>query len=103
TVAASSGQLPEGETMVRRRSRPLRSAAGAVVVVTLSLGGCTPDEPVTPDEPTTPTEDGCQADAEEGFRPLFDGTQQSLDSWRMAGPGSFELAEDCSARTVGGM
>ncbi|MEE6274681.1 DUF1080 domain-containing protein, partial [Georgenia sp. MJ206] len=42
-------------------------------------------------------------EVEEGYTALFDGTQASLDRWNMAGPGSFELQEDCSALTVGGM
>ena len=33
---------------------------------------------------------------------LFDGTLESLDRWRMAGPGSFGRQEDCSMRGVGG-
>ncbi|MDD9207254.1 DUF1080 domain-containing protein, partial [Georgenia sp. 10Sc9-8] len=42
-------------------------------------------------------------EVEEGYTALFDGTQASLDAWNMAGPGSFELQQDCSALTVGGM
>lgn len=34
---------------------------------------------------------------------LFDGTQEMLDRWTMSGGGSFELSEDGSMRTVGGM
>jgi hypothetical protein len=34
---------------------------------------------------------------------LFDGTQASLDRWRMVGPGSFALAEDGAMRTSGGL
>src|SRR5699024_3987546 len=41
--------------------------------------------------------------AEDGYRVLLDGTEDTLDQWRMAGPGSFEPAEDCSVVTVGGM
>ena len=33
---------------------------------------------------------------------LFDGTLETLDKWRMAGPGSFGRQEDCSMRGVGG-
>ncbi|MDG9715828.1 ThuA domain-containing protein [Streptomyces sp. DH24] len=44
-----------------------------------------------------------QADCrpENGYRPLFDGT--SLDGWRQAGPGSFDLADDGTLTTTGGM
>ncbi|MGO1739552.1 MAG: family 16 glycoside hydrolase [Actinomycetaceae bacterium] len=53
------------------------------------------------DHPEPPT---CQpVEVEEGYTPLFDGTQASLDTWNQAGPGSFELQEDCTARTTGGM
>ncbi|WP_152189228.1 ThuA domain-containing protein [Georgenia satyanarayanai] len=42
-------------------------------------------------------------EVEDGYRALFDGTAESLAQWRMAGPGSFELQEDCSMLSVGGM
>ncbi|GAA3232551.1 ThuA domain-containing protein [Oerskovia jenensis] len=45
-------------------------------------------------EPATPAE---------GYRMLFDGTAESLAGWKMAGPGGFELQEDCSMRSTGGM
>jgi cytochrome c len=45
-------------------------------------------------EPTPPAE---------GYRSLFDGTAASLAGWGQAGPGSFELQEDCSIKSVGGM
>lgn len=41
--------------------------------------------------------------AEPGFTSLFDGTLASLDSWRMAGPGSFGRVDDCSIRGEGGL
>ncbi|MEV0118930.1 ThuA domain-containing protein [Streptomyces sp. NPDC050844] len=47
-----------------------------------------------------------QADcrAEKGYTPIFDGTAASLDGWKQAGPGSFELNEaDGTLTTVGGM
>jgi type 1 glutamine amidotransferase len=46
-----------------------------------------------------------QADCrpENGYRPLFDGTTASLDGWRQAGPGSFDLADDGTLTTTGGM
>ncbi|MEE6283179.1 3-keto-disaccharide hydrolase [Georgenia sp. MJ170] len=88
--------------MVRRRHRQVRSAV--VVFVTLMLAAaCSQDGPAAPDQPAAPDGDDCQGDVEEGYRPLFDGTQESLDRWRMAGPGGFELQDDCSAVTVGGM
>ncbi|WP_344106299.1 family 16 glycoside hydrolase [Myceligenerans crystallogenes] len=42
-------------------------------------------------------------DYEEGSTALFDGTLESLDGWRMAGPGSFGRHGDCSLRTTGGL
>ncbi|GAA4555083.1 ThuA domain-containing protein [Planotetraspora kaengkrachanensis] len=39
---------------------------------------------------------------ETGYTPLFDGTQASLDRWRMAGPGGFTLA-DGTLTSFGGM
>jgi type 1 glutamine amidotransferase len=46
-----------------------------------------------------------QADCrpENGYRPLFDGTQASLDGWRQAGPGSFTLSDDGTITSSGGM
>ncbi|WP_336924008.1 CBM35 domain-containing protein [Aquipuribacter sp. SD81] len=41
--------------------------------------------------------------ADEGYTALFDGTLASLDSWRMAGPGSFGRVDDCSIRGEGGL
>jgi cytochrome c len=38
-----------------------------------------------------------------GARVLFDGTEESLARWAQAGPGSFELQEDCTLRTSGGL
>ncbi len=49
-------------------------------------GGCEPLEPATP-----------------GASLLFDGTGESLARWAQAGPGAFELQEDCTARTSGGL
>ena len=43
------------------------------------------------------------AEIEDGYRPLFDGTLDSLDDWRLAGPGSFGRQEDCSIRSQGGL
>lgn len=54
-------------------------------------------EPVAqPDtcEPITP---------EPGYRMLFDGTQASLDEWKMAGPGFFTREADCTLMTHGGL
>ncbi|MFE4831000.1 ThuA domain-containing protein [Streptomyces sp. NPDC056672] len=39
---------------------------------------------------------------ENGYTPLFDGTQASLDRWRQAGPGGFTLANG-TLTSVGGM
>ncbi|MFD0318367.1 ThuA domain-containing protein [Streptomyces flavalbus] len=46
-----------------------------------------------------------QADCrpETGYRPLFDGTAASLDGWRQAGPGTFELSADGTLTSSGGM
>ncbi|WP_454084922.1 3-keto-disaccharide hydrolase [Georgenia sp. Marseille-Q6866] len=70
-----------------------RTCTAAVVGALALAAGCTSPDP--PDRACPPVE--------EGYRALFDGTRKSLDGWRMAGPGSFELQEDCSLRTVGGM
>nr|WP_216853655.1 ThuA domain-containing protein [Phytoactinopolyspora halotolerans] len=51
------------------------------------------DAPVTECEPTEP---------EEGYRSLFDGTAEGLESWRMAGPGGFHHT-DCRLLSYGGM
>ncbi|MGW3032484.1 ThuA domain-containing protein [Streptomyces sp. NPDC001178] len=46
-----------------------------------------------------------QADcrAENGYRPLFDGTAASLNAWKQAGPGSFTRADDGTLTSSGGM
>lgn len=77
-------------------SRPSSVAALAALAAVLAAG-CG-GEPGATDGAACPP-----AEPEEGFRALFDGTQDSLDAWRMAGPGRFELQEDCSMVTVGGM
>lgn len=48
---------------------------------------------------------GCEAlePAAPGARLLFDGTEESLARWAHAGPGGFELEEDCTLRTSGGL
>jgi hypothetical protein len=45
---------------------------------------------------------GTPVKPDEGYHMLFDGTAQSLAEWKMAGPGAFELQEDCSLLTIGG-
>ncbi|WP_369231882.1 ThuA domain-containing protein [Streptomyces sp. R21] len=46
-----------------------------------------------------------QADCrpENGYRPLFDGTPESLSAWRQAGPGSFSLSDDGTLTSNGGL
>ncbi|MEU0336663.1 ThuA domain-containing protein [Streptomyces sp. NPDC006193] len=46
-----------------------------------------------------------QADCrpETGYRPLFDGTRESLTDWKQAGPGSFTLGDDGTLTSTGGM
>ncbi|MER6089834.1 ThuA domain-containing protein [Streptomyces bluensis] len=46
-----------------------------------------------------------QADCrpENGYRSLFDGTTESLSAWRQAGPGSFELSDDGTLTSSGGL
>src|SRR5690606_17713964 len=85
--------------------------SGTVTVTARALEGYVLAEGATAEwEHTFSTEGGepeppaCEpGEVEEGYRALFDGTQESLDAWRMAGPGSFELQEDCSMLSVGGM
>ena len=50
------------------------------------------------DADCAPADDGSP---EEGYTQLFDGT--SLDGWAQAGPGSFELGEDGTMTSTGGM
>ena len=68
----------------------LRSCAVAVAALAASCSG---------------EDDGCEALAPSapGARVLFDGTEESLARWAHAGPGSFELQEDCTLRTSGGL
>jgi type 1 glutamine amidotransferase len=46
-----------------------------------------------------------QADCrpENGYRPLFDGTAESLAAWKQAGPGSFSLSDDGTLTSNGGL
>jgi type 1 glutamine amidotransferase len=46
-----------------------------------------------------------QADCrpENGYRPLFDGTAESLAAWKQAGPGSFTRSDDGTLTSSGGM
>jgi hypothetical protein len=46
---------------------------------------------------------GAPREPERGYRMAFDGTSQSLQRWRQAGPGSFELTPECRLRSTGGM
>ncbi|GAB3721946.1 family 16 glycoside hydrolase [Nocardiopsis nanhaiensis] len=48
-------------------------------------------------EPCTP------AEPDEGYRMLFDGTEESFADWEMAGPGDFITQADCTIRSVGGL
>lgn len=40
---------------------------------------------------------------ENGYRPLFDGTAESLSAWKQAGPGSFSLSDDGTLTSQGGL
>ncbi|UCM86562.1 family 16 glycoside hydrolase [Streptomyces marincola] len=40
---------------------------------------------------------------DEGYRVLFDGTQETFADWEMAAPGDFILQADCTMRSVGGL
>ena len=51
-------------------------------------------EPPECDEPATP---------DPGYEMLFDGTQASFDEWQMAGPGGFNLTQDCTLESFGGL
>ncbi|GAB3494403.1 ThuA domain-containing protein [Amycolatopsis cihanbeyliensis] len=43
------------------------------------------------------------AQPDEGYRMLYDGTEDSMSGWNQAGPGSFAHQPDCSIASVGGM
>jgi hypothetical protein len=68
-----------------------RSALLAALVLTLGLG-CGGGEECEPLQPSV-----------SGAHLLFDGTEASLARWTQAGPGSFELQEDCTLVTRGGL
>ncbi|WP_205471072.1 family 16 glycoside hydrolase [Nocardioides sp. SYSU D00038] len=60
-------------------------------------------ERFTVTEPTVEP-DTCQPGAADpGYRTLFDGTAESLESWNMAGPGFFTREADCTLMTHGGL
>ncbi|MBR8744024.1 family 16 glycoside hydrolase [Nocardiopsis sp. MG754419] len=48
-------------------------------------------------EPCTP------AEPDDGYRMLFDGTDESRAEWETAGPGDFITQADCTMRSVGGL
>lgn len=48
-------------------------------------------------EPCKPTK------PDDGYRMLFDGTEESLAKWESAGPGGFISQADCTMRSVGGL
>lgn len=74
-----------------------RYAVAGALSATALLVACAGDEPA-------PSASTCgPGPSEEGERVLLDGTSETLDGWRMAGPGRFEPQGDCSVRTVGGM
>ncbi len=78
------------------------STRPAAVVALLLAAACS--GPAAETDSATSTPGRCDpTEPETGYRALFDGTRESLDAWRMAGPGSFELQEDCTLLTVGGM
>jgi hypothetical protein len=90
----------------RTRSRP-RHAAGVALAALVSLSLTPAASAASTSAPSTPVRtapgDCTPLEVEAGFIPLFDGTQASLDLWSQAGPGSFELHDDCSMETTGGM
>jgi cytochrome c len=51
-------------------------------------------DPPECDEPEAP---------DAGFEMLFDGTQASFAEWQMAGPGGFNLTDECTLETFGGL
>jgi hypothetical protein len=57
--------------------------------------------PASPEAAPSPSA-SCVAEPEAGFRSIFDGTTSSLEGWRQAGPGGFDLV-DCGLRSRGGL
>ncbi len=43
------------------------------------------------------------AEPDEGYRMLFDGTEESFADWEMVGPGGFVTQADCTMRSIGGL
>jgi cytochrome c len=70
----------------------MRAVLVTVAVAVLSFSCSGDDKGCEPLEPAGP-----------GARLLFDGTEESLSRWAQAGPGSFQLQEDCTLRTSGGL
>ncbi|HWM07980.1 MAG TPA: PKD domain-containing protein [Solirubrobacteraceae bacterium] len=56
-------------------------------------------EPADVGEPTCT--DAAQADP--GYQMLFDGTEESLEDWKMSGPGGFNFTQECTLETFGGL
>jgi cytochrome c len=78
--------------------RPLLVAFGLVLLAAMMSAGCT-----TPTDRPGGDVVACPVSTPEaGFRSLFDGTRDSLDAWRQAGPGGFEL-RDCELHSYGGL
>ncbi|MCM3661084.1 DUF1080 domain-containing protein [Georgenia satyanarayanai] len=87
-----------------RKPCSVTAALAGVALVTMGCHGERP-RPQPAATSVAPTGDpACvPVEGEEGYRSLFDGTRASLDTWRMAGAGRFELQAGCAMVTVGGM
>jgi cytochrome c len=89
------GEICRSSLMMRR---PLLVGFRLVLLATMMSIGCT----TSTDRPGGDVV-GCPVSTPEaGFRSLFDGTQDSLDAWRQAGPGGFEL-RNCELYSYGGL
>lgn len=95
-----------------QRLQMCRVAAVMTLGALVALPSCSASESGGPsasvpssDRPSAdaPATGDSSTEAADGYQALFDGTQQSLDEWRMAGPGEFVLQADGSILSVGGM
>ncbi|GAB2885719.1 family 16 glycoside hydrolase [Streptomyces mayteni] len=78
---------------------PLEAGANTITV----SAGEDDDRHVNWDHLRVQQEPCAPADPGEGYRALFDGTEESFAEWETAGPGGFILQADCTMRSVGGL
>ena len=86
---------------MRARLPQLTASRFAALALALAAcaGGAAPQAPAG----ATGCEGAPRVAPDPGYRMLFDGTRSSFVRWAHAGPGRFDLSENCTLETVGGL